>query len=97
MQGHMNYSLRQFDVFGRCFLLSEMGKWEPFISTEKGEGKVPERAVAHLIVPLTCTNGTGTRPLTHKETLSLPPPFFFPARSMFSDDFPLHVPFPFTL
>lgn len=70
----MNYSLRWFDVFGRCFLLSEMGKWEPFIFTEKemGRGSFPEGAVAHLIIPITHTNETGTNLLPPKEALSVP-------------------------
>ena len=98
----MNYSLRRSDAFGRCFLLSQMGKWEPFIFSEEdmGRGKVLERAGAHLIISPTLTNGTGTHLLTPKETLSLPLVVwgFFPLlRGMFSDDFPLNASFPFTL
>lgn len=76
-RGRMNYSLRWFDVFGRCFIWNgQMGAFH-FLRKRNGQGKVSERAVAHLIVPLTCTNGTGTRLLTHKETLPSSAFFFF--------------------
>ena len=81
----MNYSLRRFDGLGRCFLLSEMGKWQPLIFTEKevGRGRVPEGAVAHLLILFTLTNGTATRLLTPKEALSLPLFFFFSRKHVF--------------